>query len=66
MGELLGAVMALALVASFVVLAVYVVIVVLATTSTLREAKSDDRLSADLDRVLDEVLGPRSLSHRVN
>ena len=66
MGELLGAVMALALVASFVVLAVYVVIVALATTSTLREAKSDGRLSADLDRVLDEVLGPRTVSHRLN
>ena len=66
MGELLGVAIALVLVASFVVLAAYFVIVVLATTSTLREARSVDRLSADLDRVLDEVLGPRSDSHRVN
>ncbi len=66
MGELLGGVLALVLVACFVVLAAYFVIAVLATTSTLREVRFGDRLSADLDRVLDEVLGPRSNSHRVN
>jgi hypothetical protein len=66
MGELLSVAAALVLVACFVVLAAYFVIVVLATTTTLREARYHDRLSADLDRVLDEVLGPRSHSHRVN
>ncbi len=66
MGELLGVVVAVALVASFAVIVAYVVIVVLATASALRAARFDDRLSADLDRVLDEVLGPRSVSHRVN
>jgi hypothetical protein len=56
MSELVGAVLALVMVACVSVLVAYAAFMTVATASTIRRAKSDWRLSADLDRVLDEIL----------
>ena len=56
MNETVGAVLALVLVVCVTVLIAYVVFMTVATASTIRRAKADWRLSADLDRVLDEIL----------
>ena len=66
MNEMVGAVLALVLVACFAVLVAYVVFMSVASASTIRGAKSDARLRADLDRVLEEILGQDSNGHRVN
>jgi hypothetical protein len=56
MSDTMGAVIALVLVGCVAALVAYVVFMTVATASTIRRAKSDWRLTADLDRVLGEIL----------
>ncbi len=64
MGELFGFLIAGLIVACFVALGAYLVFLVGATSATMRAARHDRLLREDLDRVLDDVLGPRSEQQR--
>jgi cell division protein FtsL len=63
-GELLGFLVSGVIVACFLVLVTYAVFLVGAASATVRDAHHDRLLHEDLDRVLEEVLGPRSDQQR--
>jgi hypothetical protein len=64
MGELLGFLVAGVIIACFALLGAYAVFLVGAASATVNGAHHDRLLQEDLDRVLDEVLGPRSDQER--
>ena len=58
--DILGVVLAAALLVSFVALFSYLVVAIGVSALTLKHAQRDRRLSDELDQVLVEILGPRS------
>ena len=62
MVEILGVILAVLLGSSFVALGLYAVAALVAAAATVRTARREHRLAGELDRVLDEIVGPRSPS----
>lgn len=60
--EIFGVILALLLGSSFVALGLYAVVGFAAAAATVRTARREQRLAGELDRVLDEIVGPRSPS----
>ncbi len=60
--HVLGFFMAVLLGSSFLALGLFTALGVAASVSTLRRARHDQRVLEDLDRVLEEIIGPRSPS----
>jgi membrane protein implicated in regulation of membrane protease activity len=60
MVEILGGVLSVLLLMSFAALCLYFVVGVGLTALTLRRARRERQLTDDLDRVLVQILGPRS------
>ena len=61
MDEAFGAVLAVLVLISLVAIGVYLIAGVTVSVSTLRRARRERRMADELDRVLEEVLGPRTL-----
>jgi Flp pilus assembly protein TadB len=57
---ILGVVLAVLLGLSFVALGLYAVVGLVVVAATVRAARREHRLAGELDRVLDEIVGPRS------
>lgn len=57
--EILGVILAVLLGSSFVALGLYAVVGVVVVAATVRAARRERRLAGELDRVLDEIVGPR-------
>jgi cell division protein FtsL len=62
MMQILGVVLAVLLGSSFVALGLYVAVGLAAVAATVRTARRERRLTCELDRVLEEIVGPRSPS----
>ena len=62
MVEILGVILAVLLGSSFVALGLYAVVGLAVSVATVRAARRERRLAGELDRVLDEIVGPRSPS----
>jgi cell division protein FtsL len=62
MMQILGVVLAVLLGSSFVALGLYVAVGLAAAAATVRTARRERRLTSELDRVLEEIVGPRSPS----
>ena len=60
--QILGVVLAVLLGSSFVALGLYVAVGLAAAAATVRTARRERRLTSELDRVLEEIVGPRSPS----
>jgi Flp pilus assembly protein TadB len=60
MGEVFGAVLAVLVVVSFVAIGLYLIAGITVSVSTLLRARRDRRMADELDRVLEQVLGPRT------
>lgn len=60
MGEAFGAVLAVLVLISLVAIGLYLIVGVTVSVSTLRRARREQRMADELDRVLDQVLGPRT------
>jgi membrane protein implicated in regulation of membrane protease activity len=60
MVEILGGVLSVLLLMSFAALCLYFVVGAGLTALTLRRARRERQLTDDLDRVLVQILGPRS------
>jgi Flp pilus assembly protein TadB len=60
MGEAFGAVLAVLVLISLVAIGLYLIVGVTAVVSTLRRARREHRMADELDRVLEQVLGPRT------
>ena len=59
---ILGVILAVLLGSSFVALGLYAVVGLVVVAATVRTARREHRLAGELDRVLDEIVGPRSPS----
>ena len=60
MGEVFGAVLAVLVVVSFVAIGLYLIAGIAVSVSTLLRARRNRRMADELDRVLEQVLGPRT------
>lgn len=60
MGEVFGAVLAALVVVSSAAIGLYLIVGITVSVSTLFSSQRDRRMADELDRVLEEVLGPRT------
>jgi Flp pilus assembly protein TadB len=60
--QILGVILAVLLGSSFVALGVFGVLGLTASVATVLSARRERRLADELDRALDEIVGPRSRS----
>jgi hypothetical protein len=61
MGEMFGAVLAALVLVSLLAIGMYFIVGVSVSVSTLLRARRERQMADELDQVLEEVLGPRTL-----